>query len=245
MSSWLTISPNTPTQILSQDWGQIPATSTCKIITKLSPLPFPITLTGTSFNTPSGSHVPALFEKIPWNLSKHCCGLQEIKLCKSHLTMQWPPHHLKPCHVWMSHLPSLPWWPCCLEVYSLSAHFQGKHHIKLNAHFPLNISLAQSEKNRMWKIWNSHYQLPKTHKLKSKKNPTLPISEVHWWLLSTMSAISFSNLNTFYLGLQELCWLWYRWHNCPFLSTVNCINCKQQWQHGKGQDAWWAGKWRP
>jgi hypothetical protein len=50
--------------------------------------------------------------------------------------------------------------------YSLYAHFRGRHRLQLCAHFPLKVSLPQSEKNGVQKIWNSRYKLPKNPQLK-------------------------------------------------------------------------------
>jgi hypothetical protein len=49
----------------------------------------------------------------------------------------------------------------------------------MRAHFPLKVSLPQSEKNGVRKIWNLRYKLPKTRNSKSKKNANLPVSEAH------------------------------------------------------------------
>jgi hypothetical protein len=63
--------------------------------------------------------------------------------------------------------------------YSLYAHFRGRHRQKSHAHFPIKVSLSQSEKDGMRNIWHSRYKLPKPRNLKSKKKAALTISEAH------------------------------------------------------------------
>ena len=63
--------------------------------------------------------------------------------------------------------------------YSLKTHFRGKHRLKSCAHFPIKVSLPQSERNGMKKVWHSHHKLPKLHTLKSKKQIALSVSEAH------------------------------------------------------------------
>jgi hypothetical protein len=64
-------------------------------------------------------------------------------------------------------------------MYSLYAHFRGKHRLQSHAHFPVYFSLSQSEKDGLQKVWSLQYKVPKPRNLKSKKNPSLHVSEAH------------------------------------------------------------------
>lgn len=63
--------------------------------------------------------------------------------------------------------------------YSLHAHFRGQHRIQSPADFPIKISLSQSEKDGMRKVWNSRFKVSKPRKTKLKNKPALTISEAH------------------------------------------------------------------
>jgi hypothetical protein len=43
-------------------------------------------------------------------------------------------------------------------TYSLYAHFQGRHHLQLPAHFPIKVSLLQSEIDGMQNIWHLQHK---------------------------------------------------------------------------------------
>ena len=64
-------------------------------------------------------------------------------------------------------------------AYSLHAHFRGRHRLQSTSHFLIKISLSQSEKDGIRKVWNSRFKVQRPRKLRMKKKPSLAISEAH------------------------------------------------------------------
>jgi hypothetical protein len=64
-------------------------------------------------------------------------------------------------------------------TYSLHAHFRGRHRLQSPAHFPIRVSLSQSEKDGMQQVWKSRFKVQRRRKTKPKNKPSLVISEAH------------------------------------------------------------------
>jgi hypothetical protein len=64
-------------------------------------------------------------------------------------------------------------------TYSLSAHFKERHCLQNPALFPIKVSLVQSEKDGLQRVWGSRFKAQKPCKTKAKNRPSLAISEAH------------------------------------------------------------------